>query len=628
MIRFPSDRVFWAAAAAVVVMVAGCSPAQYRAGTDQVASDIIARKQVDALGKKEPFTVEPAADTLRRRLLVNQKLPVSGPASYGSDSVPKITHWPEKKTPPIATGLDSPITVPTADNEAVKLTLLDALQVAARNNRDYQSRKEDVFRAALDLRLEAHAFENSFAGALGTAYTTDQSGGAPTAGFENSGTGSVTRKLKTGASMTAQLALDLVKLLTGDRSSSLGILADASISIPLLRGSGRDIVTEPMTQAERDVVYSIWTFERFKKTLAVQVAGEYLSVLQLLDQVKNAAENYRGLITSARRARRLADAGRLSEIQVDQARQSELQARNRWVGAQQQYAQRLDSFRTTLGLPADANVDLDRAELEHLAEAAKDRLARNAQAEELDAAVAAQQPLAADAPVTLVPPSREGGGPLEMDLEEAVKIALRTRLDLRAAHGQVYDTQRRVVVAADALRAGLKLTFSANAGEGRSLASADEPNARLRLDRGAYSLGALLDLPLDRTAESIAYRNSYIAMERAVRDAQDLEDRVKLDVRDDLRTLVEVRESLKIQAQAVALAARRVRSTQVFLEAGRAEIRDLLDAQEALISAQNALSAALVSYRVTELSLQRDMDVLDVNEKGLWREYKPDQQAE
>ena len=59
----------------------------------------------------------------------------------------------------------------------------------------------------------------------------------------------------------------------------------------------------------------------------------------------------------------------------------------------------------------------------------------------------------------------------------------------------------------------------------------------------------------------------------------------------------------------------------MFLEAGRAEIRDVLEAEESLVSAQNALSAALVAYRVGELELQRDMGVLEVDEEGLWKEY-------
>ena len=105
---------------------------------------------------------------------------------------------------------------------------------------------------------------------------------------------------------------------------------------------------------------------------------------------------------------------------------------------------------------------------------------------------------------------------------------------------------------------------------------------------------------------------------------QELEDQIKLGVRNDLRNLLQARESTKIQAQAVQVAERRVASTDLFLQAERAEMRDFLEAQESLVSAQNQLTAALVNYRVAELDLQLDMDVLEVSEKGLWREYRPE----
>ncbi|MDX1682180.1 MAG: hypothetical protein R3336_03575, partial [Phycisphaeraceae bacterium] len=82
-----------------------------------------------------------------------------------------------------------------------------------------------------------------------------------------------------------------------------------------------------------------------------------------------------------------------------------------------------------------------------------------------------------------------------------------------------------------------------------------------------------------------------------------------------------------IQAKAAALAKRRVDSTSLLLELGRAEIRDLLESQEALIAAQNALTAALVGYRISELEMQRDLGVLEVNHQGLWREFDPASQT-
>jgi len=88
--------------------------------------------------------------------------------------------------------------------------------------------------------------------------------------------------------------------------------------------------------------------------------------------------------------------------------------------------------------------------------------------------------------------------------------------------------------------------------------------------------------------------------------------------------MLQTRESVRIQLEAVRLARDRVASTNLFLEAGRVQVRDVLDAQDSYLSAQNALTAAFVSYRIAELELQRDMGVLQVDAKGLWTEYAQD----
>jgi outer membrane protein TolC len=136
-----------------------------------------------------------------------------------------------------------------------------------------------------------------------------------------------------------------------------------------------------------------------------------------------------------------------------------------------------------------------------------------------------------------------------------------------------------------------------------------------------FSALLTLDMPFERTAEAVAYRNRFIQLEQAVRDVQKLEDSLKIEVRNRLRELFEARKTLVIQAQAVALAEKRVRSISLFMEAGRAATRDLLEAQDALLTAQNRLTAARVDYRIAELEIQRDMGVLTVSDTGLWKEY-------
>ena len=202
-----SDRLLcvwpFAAACLSACLAGGCQPGDYRRQADQVVAKLIWWKQREALGRSEAFTVERPADTLRRRLLLGQKLPVSGKASLGTDRLPRTAHWPQKPGTPAdlrKAGSRRPVSYddPGASWRgpgALKLTLVEALQVAARNHRDYQARKEDVFLAALDLDLESDAFRNTFAGTIESYYSSDLSAGHPVGGLETTAEARVARQL-------------------------------------------------------------------------------------------------------------------------------------------------------------------------------------------------------------------------------------------------------------------------------------------------------------------------------------------------------------------------------------------------------------------------------------------------
>jgi len=602
----------------VLALFTGCSK-YHRLKADRQANRLIAEKQKAVLGKQEKIDIQMPADTLRKRLIEQQKLTVSSDASLGTKNLKPIKHWPHDDYLDPKTGQQDTSWMPdVASSTTLKLSLTQALQVAAFGNREYQTRKEDVFVSALRLEQERHRFENSFTGVFTGLFSHDRSGLSEVNGASGSGTLGVSRRLKSGLTLASHYGIDLAQLLEPNSTFSKSVFADASVTLPVLRGGGRFVVTEPLTQAERNLVYALYNFETYKRDFAVQIASSYLSVLQNLDAIQNAEENYKGLIASTRRARRLADAGMLPEIQFDQAVQEELRARDRWIRSLESYSRSIDQFNIQLGLPTDASIVLDRSEMDRLAESTKAIMTDRYQREQTENIPPA------DAPITLRQPTKEGAGPFELPEEVAIPLALKNRLDLRVAQGAVYDEMRGVTLAANDLLPDLVLSGNADWGENRSIGSSGLPDQmHMNWDKGRYTANANLQLPLERTAEGIAYRQSYIALEKAVRNEQQLEDNVKLDVRNDLRTLLQSRESLQIQAQAVALADRRVRSTNLLLQAGRAEIRDLLEAQDALLSAQNSLTQAMVAYRVAELEIQRDMGVLQVNEKGLWQEFNP-----
>jgi outer membrane protein TolC len=587
-------------AAAGLLVLAGCrSPRGQIELADRTAYATIAATRQAALGKADDFTVASPAEALRERLMETQQLSFQNPASLSSRHAERVRHWPEgvleagDAGPPAASAA-------ATNGQPVVLSLVDALQVAARNSRDYQDRKESMFREALTLDLRQYDFSTQWSSSEEVEWTSDESGEESTRTLAADAGLRATRTLQNGALLGAGFSLNFLELLKGGAESTLGLDADASVTLPLLRGAGRHIAREPLTQAERNMLYAVYTYERFKHQFIVGIVDQYLNVLRQLDGVRNAEENYARLRESVERTQAMAEEERLPRIQVDQARQDELRARAGWISAQQGFSSSLDQFKITLGLPPDAAVDLDPEELTRVLQV--DTMPN------LDALE--------------VPP--EGSGVVRepwLDEPAAMAIALQSRLDLKVSAGRVEDAQRQLVIAADRLRPELTLGGSARW-------SASDESSRFEQtlrdvaegSRGVYSGLITLDPGLDRTAERNALRGELLAFEAAVRQYQETEDSIKLDILEAIRDLQSARENVVIQRNAVDLAVRRVESTELFLNLERAEVRDLLDAQSDLLDARNAYTSAQVNYRVAFLAFQRDLGLLEVDENGLWTE--------
>jgi outer membrane protein TolC len=270
-----------------------------------------------------------------------------------------------------------------------------------------------------------------------------------------------------------------------------------------------------------------------------------------------------------------ADAGRTNRFEVDQAKQSELNAMDSYVRAQQSYQQGLDSFKIELALPTDANVELDQNELKALEN------------------IGISQP--------------------DYTVDTAVETALIQRLDLATSMDRIDDTVRKVMVAEDGLGAQLDLVGGLEVGS-----TPPTDYSRLEFHNGTYNFGLHAELPLDRKIERNAYRRALILLEQQQRQYENHADTVKLEVRKAYRDLEQAAESYSIQKNSLDLAQKRVESTTLLLEAGRLTTRDLLEAQDALLQAQNNLTDALVSHAIAKLSFFRDIGILQVRPDGMW----------
>jgi len=504
------------------------SPEEAAAEADRAAYSLVEARRARLFADETPFSIEAPEDSLRRRILDG------------------------------------------AVEDVGRLSILDCLEIAAENNREYQSRKESLYLAALDVTLERWRLGYiADAGAAADLVGVGDEGQSASAGAD----ASLSRLLGSGARIVAGIGLGMLRLINvGDDWDATSTLS-LSVTQPLLSGAGRRIVEEPLTQAERDLVYEVRSFERFRRTFAVDVASRVYRLLQQIDAVANEQSNFDNLVLIRRRNEALAQAGRLSDIQVDQASQDELRSSNRLLDQGARLGLQIDELKLFLGLPIEVELGLDPAELEGLV--AQERAA------------------------------------LELSEEEAVAFALGHRLDYLTALDQVDDSRRRVRVAADALRAGLDLAASASA------PSKPGKPARFNAHDASWGVGLDLELPVAKLPERNAYRATQIALEATRRNSEQLSDGIRVDLREALRDLEATREAYQIQENAVLLAERRVESARLKMEAGRADTRDILEAQEALLEAQNAATGALIDYTLARLALYRDMELLRVDASGI-----------
>ncbi|MEM8710844.1 MAG: TolC family protein, partial [Planctomycetota bacterium] len=231
------------------------------------------------------------------------------------------------------------------------IDVLGALEIAAEDNQDVQEERESLYIAALDLTQDRWTFGYRYQADGGGSVGGDVGGVSASAGADFGA--SVTRILGSGAVILANIGADLFRFVsTGDgwdTISSLGL----SVTQPLLRGTGRLVTMEPLRQSERDLIYSVRDFERFRRTFAVDVSERVYRVLQSRDQLNNERLNFENLEQLRVRNEALAEAGQLSEIQADQARQNLLSSKTRLVQLQGTVERQLDTFKVFLGLPVE-----------------------------------------------------------------------------------------------------------------------------------------------------------------------------------------------------------------------------------------------------------------------------------
>ena len=275
-------------------------------------------------------------------------------AKYGNAAFIDDPNWVN------SLGLDSTGTLKLNQDKAVELALL--------NSREYQSAVEQLYLTALSLTLNRFDFATQWAAGLGAGYVRQGASSLPDESntVAVAPTGALRRNLASGGQLLVNFANSFVWEFTGGSQTVTSSLGGTLIQ-PLLRGFGRYVRLENLTQGERDTLYAVRDFARFRKQfwsdVAVQGRG-YLNLLLQVQAVRNAKANLRALEENYSQSLDLFRGGRLSDADVDRTFQSLLQARQQILNAEIGLQSSLDQYKLQLGLPPRVPLELDDSYLQ------------------------------------------------------------------------------------------------------------------------------------------------------------------------------------------------------------------------------------------------------------------------
>ena len=388
-----SRLIEFACLMAIVTLCAGCSRAWWRQQADADVVSAVAEKA----GDFDYGDITPAPDSrLADPFDPDQSpLPPDDPQSHELmhevDGKRGFKGWHRNGEVP-SVDLEQWISsLPLDDDGNVVLTMPEAVKVARKHSREYQTEQEDLYLSALDVTFERFRFDTQFFLGNKTNETIDGRlrSGNQSKSTLNSTTGGEFRKLTaTGGELVVGLANSLVWQFSGSNTDALSSVFDFSLVQPLLRFGGRARVLEQLTQRERTLLANVRQMDQFRQGFFVEVVagrnsgdgplrrgdvgqaglgliaglpagrsgaapvGGYIGVLQEQQQIRNRIGNLAALRDSIIQLDALFEAGRLqNRLQVDQTRQAYYNAQSNLLSSKAGYASRVDTFKMNLGLP-------------------------------------------------------------------------------------------------------------------------------------------------------------------------------------------------------------------------------------------------------------------------------------
>ncbi len=381
----------------LLLAAGGCSRTEHRMKADQAAYDTIAERNQDPRWQADSYSIEmdPRSRYFEPYDQDRPPMPQDDPTSHQYMRMVAgkkgWKHWDdngERET------LENPLWreelpayVDVNDTGFVKLNIDSALQLAYVHSPSHQSQLETLYLSALDVSTERFRMETQFLGRYGVRY--DHSG-ALSSDHVTFGADPILQAQKRFASageLLVGFANSFVVDFSGNGTTFGSSLANFSFIQPLLRGAGRDIALEQLTQVERTLLANVRAYHQYRQGFYTQVvigelgvsgprpggAGTFIAgfggqggvsgfagLLQQLQRIRNTEDSLSLQLRTLAQLEAHLEGGVIDLVQVDQFRQSIENERANLLQDRNSFELALDQYKTSiLGLPPDLPLELD-----------------------------------------------------------------------------------------------------------------------------------------------------------------------------------------------------------------------------------------------------------------------------
>ncbi|MBX3419479.1 MAG: TolC family protein [Pirellulaceae bacterium] len=347
---------------ALLTLCTSCSRRHYRLRADDEAQCLLRSRIVDPTWDMPSRSVEP--DPTSRMALGGDPdcgpQPCDDPAANRWQRNPyrfRQNYWdriPKTNEIENPTWLDF---LPRNEEGKIVVTPDFANDLALIHNREFQTQFEQIYVGALRLSSNRFEFDTQWLGQLSSDYVARGDGSdsllavGDRLGFQ--------RNLAAGGEFFVSLLNAFTFQFAGGQVSSASGSIVAGFTQPLLRNAGRFVRLEGLTQAERDLLYQVREFARFRRQFYLEVQEQYFSLLVQKQGILNQRNNLDSLRLNLEEHEFMLALGTVPPITVDQIFQQYQSGRIALFSAEQALLNALDNFKFFLGLPPWVEIEID-----------------------------------------------------------------------------------------------------------------------------------------------------------------------------------------------------------------------------------------------------------------------------